>query len=114
MCGWRGEGPQQDRDGGTFEALFESAREAIRMGRMTALQKGVRGIVVGDIIRRLVSRTMAQKIRKKVEKATAPIKCSLFTRVGCECIAHAVQAMTDANQHYTVLSVDGIGAYDTI
>ena len=32
--------------------------EAIRMGKLTALQKpsgGVRGIVVGDIIRRLVS-----------------------------------------------------------
>ena len=34
----------------------------IRMGRMTALQKddgGVRGIVAGDIIRRVVARTVA-------------------------------------------------------
>ena len=43
--------------------------EAIRMGRMTALQKpsgGVRGIVVGDIIRRLVSRTLAQQLAPAV------------------------------------------------
>ena len=35
----------------------------IRMGRLTALQKplgGVRGIVAGDILRRLVARTVAR------------------------------------------------------
>ena len=47
----------------------------IRMGRMTALQKpsgGVRGIVVGDFVRRLVSRTIAQQLAPAVEHATAP------------------------------------------
>ena len=41
--------------------------QAIRLGRMTALSKpdgGVRGIVVGDIIRRLVARSIAKHIRK--------------------------------------------------
>ena len=50
----RGEGPQV-------------VWEAFRMGRMTALRKadgGVRGIVVGDLFRRLVSRTIAQQIAK--------------------------------------------------
>ena len=91
--------------------------KAIRMGRMTALQKptgGVRGIVAGDIIQRLVSRTVAQQIRKKVERATAPFQYALSTRAGCECIAHAIQAMTDANRQSTFLSVDGIGAYDIV
>ena len=69
------------------------------------------GIVVGDIIRRLVSRTMAQQIRKKVEKATTPFQYALSTRAGCECIARAIQAMTDANPHCTVVSLNGIGAY---
>ena len=39
--------------------------EAIRIGRMIALQKfggGLRGIVVGDILRRLVARTLAQEL----------------------------------------------------
>ena len=39
-------------------AVPESIVDAVRLGRMTALSKpdgGVRGIVVGDVIRRLVS-----------------------------------------------------------
>ena len=71
----------------------------VRMGRMTALQKkpsGVRGIVAGDIVRRLVAKTIAQQIRVPVEVATAPFQFALSTRAGCECIAHALQAMTDA------------------
>ena len=48
--------------------------------------------MAGDTIRRLVSRTIAQQIRTKV---TAPFQYALSTRAGCECIAHAIQAMTD-------------------
>ena len=43
-------------------SIPEEVLRAIRIGRMTAIQKptgGVRGIVAGDIIRRLVSRTIA-------------------------------------------------------
>ena len=46
---------------------------AIRLGRLTALQKpdgGVRGIVVGDVFRRLVARTIAQQYAKLGEAAT--------------------------------------------
>ena len=49
--------------------------EGFRLGRVTALQKpdgGIRGIVVGDIIRVLIARTIAQQISKQVEEATAP------------------------------------------
>ena len=48
--------------------------DAIRLGRLTALRKpngGVRAIVVGDIVRRLVGRTMAQQFSKRVEVATS-------------------------------------------
>ena len=40
------------------------AVDLIRVGRLTALSKpdgGVRGIVAGDVIRRLVAKTMSQK-----------------------------------------------------
>ena len=38
--------------------------EVIRLGRLTALNKpdGVRGIVVGDILRRMVARNLAKQI----------------------------------------------------
>ena len=86
-----------------------SINATIRMGRLTALQKlrgGVRGIVVGDIVRRLVSRTMAEQLRKVVERCT--------TKAGTECIAHALQTLTELDPQATVVSIDGVGAYDTI
>ena len=45
-----------------------SVNDAIRLGRLIALQKPrgfVQGIVAGDILRRLVSRTMSQQLSKK-------------------------------------------------
>ena len=91
--------------------------EAVRMERMTSLRKpagGVRGIVVGDVIRRLVARTVAQQVSSDVEKATAPYQYALSTRAGCECVSHVVQALCEANPNTTIVSVDGVCAYDTI
>ena len=90
---------------------------AVRMGRITALQKpsgGIRGIVVGDSVRRLVSRTIAQQIGPAVEVATAPHQYAMSTRAGCESIAHLLQARTDQDHRATVLSIDGIGAFDLV
>ena len=63
--------------------------DGLRMGRITALQKpngGVRGIVAGDAIRRLVSRTIAQQLGPAVERAKAPFQYAMTTKAGCECI----------------------------
>ena len=86
--------------------------EGLRVGRLTALQKpdgGVRGIVVGDILRRLVARTTA----KQAEKATAPFQYALSTKAGCECIAHIVQSLTDVDSNAAIVSIDGVGAYES-
>ena len=91
--------------------------QALRLGRITALQKpdgGVRGIVVGDVFRRLTARTMAQQFSKFAEGATHPFQYALSTRAGTECVTHIVQALTSENPETTILSVDGIGAYDLI
>ena len=90
--------------------------DVLRMERMTALSKpdgGFRGITVGDVSRRLVSRTVAQQYSKRVEIATAPCQCALSTRVGCECAAH-VQTLTGIDEEATVVSIDGVGAFDLI
>ena len=87
------------------------------MGRITALSKpdgGVRGITVGDILRRLVSRTVAQQYSKRVEIATALFQHALSTRVGCECIAHVIQTLIGIDEEATVVSIDGVGAFDSI
>ena len=77
-------------------ARASTPEEAIRIGRMTALQKStgsVRGIVAGDTIRRLLSRTIAQQIRTKV---TAPFQYALSTAQGVSALPMRSRAMTDA------------------
>ena len=117
---------ENERDSGLFVQVATSlARgnipeviiETIRLGQVTALRKpdgGVRGIVVGDIVRRLVARTMAKQVSKQAEKATAPFQYALTTKAGCECVAHILQAMTDRDSQATVVSIDGVGAYNLI
>ena len=83
---------------------------------MTALRKkdgGVRGIVVGEVIRRLVARTVAQQLGPAVEAASSPFQCALSTRAGCECILHALQALSELDADATVTSIDGISAYES-
>ena len=73
-----------------------------------------RGIVVGDVLRRLVGRTMAKQVTQEVEAATSPFPYALSTRFGCECVAHVLQTLTELDEDATIVSVDGIGAYDLI
>ena len=49
-----------------------------------------------------------------VERATAPFQYALSTKSGGECIVHPLQALTDLDERATVLSIDGIGAFDLI
>ena len=89
----------------------------IRMGRLTTLSKpdeGVRGIVAGDVVRRLVARTISQQIAPSVERATSPHQYAMTTRAGCECVAHALQGLTELDPEATVTSIDGVGAFDLI
>ena len=90
---------------------------SLRLGRMTALRKdggGVLGIVAGEVIRRLTARTIAQQLGPAVNAATAPFQCAFSTRAGSECIAHALQALTELDPESTITSIDGISAFDTM
>ena len=57
---------------------------------------------------------MAQQLGTVVESATAPYQYALRTRAGCECIAHALQGLCDVDPNATIISIDGIGAFDQI
>ena len=80
----------------------------IRLGRLTALQKPNGGVRV----RRLVARTMSQQLMDSVQRATTPYQYTMSTKSGCECIAHALQGLTELDPRATVMSIDGISAYD--
>ena len=89
----------------------------ILRGRMTALREdggGVRGIVAGEVIRRFTAKTIAHQLESVVNVATAPFQYALSTRAGCECIAHAQQALKELDTDSTIMSIDGIRAYDAM
>ena len=91
--------------------------EALLLGRLTALRKPngkVRGIVTGDAVRRLVGRTLAQQHSRAFDAACAPFQFALSTRAGTDAVAHMLRAATDASWQRTVVSVDGVGAFDHI
>ena len=64
---------------------------------------GVWEIVVGDVVKRL-------QLGPSIEAAIAPPVCSLHAW----CIAHVIQCLIELNPEATVLSIDGISAYDHI
>ena len=55
----------------------------LKMGTVTALRKPngkIRGIIIGDIMRRVVARTIAEQVVLAVEEATAPFQYALSTK----------------------------------
>ena len=57
---------------------------------------------------------MAQQLSKAVEAATAPHQYALSTKAGTECVAHALQVLTEMDPQTTIVSIDGVGAFDSI
>ena len=83
--------------------------DGLRLGRLTALRKpdgGVRGSSWEML-------TKAKQVAKD-EEATAPFQYALTTKAGCQCVAHILQTITDLDNRATVVSIDGVGAYDLI
>eukprot|EP00434_Breviolum_minutum_P019350 symbB.v1.2.017057.t1/scaffold1314.1/size125707/10 len=90
---------------------------ALRLGRMVALRKGdgrVRGLVLGDTFRRLLSRTLAQTFGAAFDAACAPHQFALSTRAGAEALTRAVRARLALDDQATIVSIDGVGAYDHV
>ena len=93
--------------------------KAIRLGRMTALSKpdgGVRGIVVGDFLRRLVARTLAQQYSQASIEGNFSVPTRLIHKGRNQerAVTHALQALTSLDEDATVVSIDGVGAFDLI
>ena len=51
---------------------------------------------------------MSQQLMDSVQRATAPYQYAMSTKSGCECIAHALQGLTELDPRATVMSIDGI------
>ena len=81
------------------------------VGRMTTLHKlsgGVRTIVVGVFVPTIGFQNDLPTV------AYCPFQYALTNRSGGECVAQAVQALTADDRSNTILSVDGVGAFDFV
>ena len=90
---------------------------AIRIRRMTALKKDngrIRGIVAGNILRRLVGKTVAHQHAVDFLKCTAPYQYALQTKAGVEALAHVLRYLAENDPDIVVMSLDGIGAFDHV
>jgi hypothetical protein len=82
------------------------ARDVLRLGRLTALSKPggrVRGITTGEVMRRLVAKTLAQTYAKVIDQACSPFQYALSTRAGTECIVHTLRAAFEADQRAAIV-----------
>ena len=90
---------------------------AIRAGRIVALRKPngrVRALVVGDVFRRLVGRTLAQEYASELQAACMPFQYGLSTRAGTEALVRLLRVATEMDPRATVLSIDAVGAFDHV
>ena len=62
----------------------------------------------------MVARILARLFVQEFESECAPFQCALSTRAGTDRVGHFLRAATNANPRATVLSVDGVGAYDHV
>ena len=79
----------------TWRRSSHAIEASLRMGRMIALKErssGIRGIVVGEILCRLVGRTVAQSLGSALKTATALHQFVLTRRSGCESIVRVAGA----------------------
>ena len=60
------------------------------------------------------ARTLAQQFADHFDAACRPYQYALSTRSGAEALVHTLQVLTETSPTATVLSVDGVGAYDHV
>ena len=48
------------------------------------------------------------------QRATSPYQYAMTTKVGCECIAHAFQGLTELDPEATIILIDVVGVFDLI
>ena len=102
--------------------LPASALAALRLPRLTALQKpdgGVRGIATGDAFRRhafrrLASRVLARHYAATFDRLTRPFQYALQARAGTDALAGLLRASLETDPGTVVVNIDGRAAYDTV
>eukprot|EP00439_Symbiodinium_sp_Y106_P083753 s1591_g24.t1 len=95
-----------------FDLTF--ARRPDHRAAETHNGRGVRALVIGDVLRRLVGCALAQAFAPQFERTCLPHQFGLSTRAGTEALARVLRAATEIDPRATMLSVDAVGAFDHV
>ena len=76
---------------------------------------GLRPIAVGEVLRRLVSKCLAQAVRSSALSVLAPLQLGVNVKGGCEAIIHAVSHLMNSpsNQRW-ILLLDFTNAFNSV
>ena len=84
--------------------------------RLIALDKcpGVRPIGVGEVLRRIVSKTILSLVREDIQRAVGPLQLCVGHEAGCEAAVHALRTMFKDQESEAVLLVDASNAFNSL
>ena len=69
---------------------------------------------MGDALRRITGRVLAQAYATQLQQACLPYQFGLNTRAGTEAPARVLKVATEIDPRATIPSVDAAGAYDHV
>ena len=92
-----------------FSAVY---RQCSTASDAHGLSARVRGIAVGDILRRFVSKSLAKHFQSEFDVAVLPHQFGSAAKSGTDGAVHLLRTLTSADPDATVTQIDGIGAFD--
>ena len=97
------------------------ARAALSSSRLLAMAKpvpggpdGIRPIAVGEMLHRLVARTVGMQLRQRFQAFFAPLQFGVATPGGCEAVVAGIRACLDVEPSSLVLQVDLANAFNEV
>ena len=90
--------------------------EAYLSCRLIPLDKlaGVRPIGIGEVIRRIVGKTIIATVKSQIVECAGPQQLYAGQRLGCDAAVHAMTQMFDQDESDAILLVDTENAFNSI
>jgi hypothetical protein len=98
------------------EIVDSASLEAFLANRLIPLDKcpGIRPIGIGEVIRRIIGKTIIRHLRQDIQQATGPIQLCAGMEAGCEAAIHAMTQMFNDDESDGLLLVDADNAFNRV
>ena len=84
--------------------------------RLIGLNKnpGVRPIGIGEVLRRIIGRTVTQHLRSEIIQSAGPLQLAAGQEGGCEAAIHAMNEIYNNNETEAILCADASNAFNVL